>query len=114
MGQFYKVAKEETKIGIVLKLGFGESASNDVIVPDAVEAVKELNLEGGKVILLNGPASLPVGIALAHEVSHKFGVVGAWDPKMQAYVVSVSHDPNYKVGSLIHELKKEEDDEQKN
>ncbi len=51
-----------------LKLSFGVSAQNDQIVRDAVAAVQALELEGGKLIKLNGPASLPVAIALSHEV----------------------------------------------
>ena len=71
--------------GDVLKLSFGAPAQNDQIVRDAVAAVKALKLEGGKVIKLNGPASLPVAIALSHEVGHLFGAVAAFDPKLGMY-----------------------------
>lgn len=87
--------------GDVLKIGFGVPAQNDQIVKDAVVAVKELSLQGGKVIKLNGPASLPVAIAIAHEVGHLYGAVAAFDPKLAKYVVAISHDPSLKVGDLI-------------
>ncbi len=87
--------------GDVLKIGFGVPAQNDQIVKDAVAAVKELSLQGGKVIKLNGPASLPVAIAIAHEVGHLYGAVAAFDPKLAKYVVAISHDPSLKVGDLI-------------
>lgn len=87
--------------GEILKLSFGAPAQNDQIVRDAVAAVKALSLQGGKVIKLNGPASLPVAIAIAHEVGHLYGAVAAFDPKLGKYVVAISHDPSLKVGDLI-------------
>jgi CRISPR-associated protein Csx3 len=93
----YKVSLE----GDVLKLSFGTPAQNDQIVKDAVEAVRDLGLEGGKIIKLNGPASLPVAIALSHEVGHIYGAIAAFDPKLGKYVVAISHDPELKIGDLI-------------
>jgi CRISPR-associated protein Csx3 len=87
--------------GDVLKLSFGTPAQNDQIVKDAVEAVKDIGLEGGKIIKLNGPASLPVAIALSHQVGHLYGVIAAFDPKLGKYVVAISHDPELKIGDLI-------------
>lgn len=85
----------------LLTLSFGAPAQNDAIVKDAVAGVEALGLEGGKLCLLNGPASLPVAIAIGHAVAHRFGAVACFDPKMAAYVVAVSHDPERTVGSLI-------------
>jgi len=94
----YNVTREDND---VLKLSFGAPAQNDQIVRDAVAAVKALGLEGGKVVKFNGPASLPVAIAIAHEVAHIYGAVAAFDPKLGKYVVAVSHDPDFAVGDLI-------------
>jgi len=88
-------------VGDVLRIEFGIPAQNDQIVKDAVEAVKKLSLQGGKVIKLNGPASLPVAIAIAHEVGHLYGAVAAFDPKLGKYVVAISHDPTLRIGDLI-------------
>ncbi len=87
--------------GDVLKVGFGSPAENTEIVRDAVAAVKALNLQGGKLLKINGPASLPVAVALTHEVGHLYGAIGVFDPKMAGYVVAISHDPEYQVGDLI-------------
>lgn len=75
----------------ILKIGFGSPAGNDQIVRDAVAAVKALGLTGGETVFLNGPASLPVAIAIGHEVAHLFKEVACFDPKLAAYVVAVSH-----------------------
>jgi CRISPR-associated protein Csx3 len=93
--------QDQTETAVTLKLAFGQPAQNDAITRDAVEAVRSLELQGGKVVKLNGPASLPVAIAIAHEVAHKFGAVAAFDPKLGKYVVAVSHDPSLTVGDLI-------------
>ncbi len=87
--------------GALLTLKFGEQAQNTEIVPDAVGAIKVLALAGGSIVLLNGPASLPVAIAIGHELSHLYGAVACFDPKLNGYVVAVSHDPQWVVGSLI-------------
>lgn len=87
--------------GNILRLSFGAPAQNDQIVRDAVVAVKALNLTGGKLVRLNGPASLPVACAIAHEVGHLYGAVACFDPKLAKYVVAVSHDPDFAVGDLI-------------
>ncbi|MFH1621189.1 MAG: CRISPR-associated protein Csx3 [Patescibacteria group bacterium] len=85
----------------LLRLSFGSPAQNDVIVRDAVVALEAHKLEGGKLVLLNGPASLPVACALAHGLGHIFGAIGVFDPKMAGYVVAVSHDPTFPVGMTI-------------
>lgn len=86
---------------VLLTLKFGEPAQNDRIVKDAVSALEVRELEGGELVLLNGPASLPVAIAIGHAVAHLFGAVACFDPKMAGYVVSVSHDPERSVGTVI-------------
>lgn len=94
-----------TRTGNVLKLAFGDPAQNDQIVKDAVARLDEMDksgdLSGGGVILLNGPASLPVAVAIAHAVAHRFAAVAVFDPKLNGYVVSVTHDPAYALGSVI-------------
>lgn len=101
MAGTYKVELDGNGKETTLKIGFGAPAQNNQIVKDAVEGVRALCLKGGEVVRLNGPASLPVAIAIAHEVGHLFGVVAAFDPKMGKYVVAVSHDPKYALGDLI-------------
>ena len=98
----YKVTLGQEEDGSsLLKLAFGEPASNVEIVVDAVTAIHALDLKGGRLIRINGPASLPVAVAISHEVGHKYGVVAVWDPKIGKYVVAISHDPDLRIGDLI-------------
>lgn len=94
-----------TRTDDILKLAFGTPAQNDQIVRDAVARLAEMEangeLAGGGVIKLNGPASLPVSVAITHALAHRFAAVAVFDPKMNGYVVSVSHDPSFVVGSII-------------
>jgi CRISPR-associated protein Csx3 len=89
----------------VLMVGFGEPAQNDAICREAAARLKELTssgvLAGGDIIKINGPASLPVAVVIAHEVVHRYQAVAVYDPKLGKYVVAVSHSPQYKVGDLI-------------
>ncbi len=99
---YYKVAiASQTDAVTVLEVGFEEPSSNDKIVPAAIEAIKALKLTGGNVVKFNGPASLPVAMALAHHVAHLYGVVAVFDPKLGKYVVAISHDPTYSPGDFI-------------
>jgi CRISPR-associated protein Csx3 len=86
---------------ITLTIGFGEPADNTIVVPDAISAIRELKLRGGKGIHFNGPAGLPVAMALAHSVAHLFGYVACYDPKLEGYVVSISHNPGIHPGQLL-------------
>lgn len=98
----YKIKKEDDN---VLKVGFGEPAQNDQIVKDAKLRLDEMissgELAGGKVIKINGPASLPVAIAIAHAIAHLYEVVACFDPKLAKYVVAVVHGEGYAIGDLI-------------
>lgn len=87
--------------GDTIKIGFGDPASNDAIVQYVASTLKDMALPGGPIIKINGPASLPVAVVITHAVSHLYGAVAVYDPKLQKYVVSVSHHPDYSVGDLI-------------
>lgn len=87
--------------GNVLKIGFGDAASNDAIVREVAQSLKEMSLPGGKILKINGPASLPVAVVIAHGVTHLYGAVAVWDPKMSVYIVCVSHDPDYSIGDKV-------------
>jgi CRISPR-associated protein Csx3 len=88
-----------------LALSFGEPAGNDVIVREVEARMRELKqgeVTGGRLILLDGPASLPVITAITHHAAHLFGAVAVYDPKLRAYVVAISHDPAFAVGDIVH------------
>lgn len=91
----------------LLKVGFNpnEPAQNDQIVKDAETRLDEMvakgELVGGSIIKVNGPASLPVAMAICHAIAHIYEVVACFDPKLAKYVVAVSHSPAYRPGDLI-------------
>lgn len=91
--------------GDVMRVGFGTPAQNDEIVRDAVarvgEMVKTGELAGGKLIKINGPASLPVAMVICHAVAHLYEVVAVFDPKLGKYVVAIAHGNEYQPGDLI-------------
>ena len=101
MASTYKVEIAEG----VLRIGFGDPAQNDQIVRDAKALLDELvssgKLIGGEVIRINGPASLPVAMALAHGLGHLFQAVACFDPKLSKYVVAIAHGEDYMVGDLL-------------
>lgn len=91
-------------IGGILRVGFNpnEPANNDKIVQDAVAACEPLRDQAaGKVLKINGSASLPAAMAIGHTFAHLVPAVACWDPKLEKYVVSISHSPDYKLGDLI-------------
>ena len=89
----------------VLKVGFGTPAQNDQIVRDAEARLDEMvasgELKGGTLVRVNGPASLPIAMVLAHRLAHLFGAVACFDPKLGKYVVAISHHPEFALGQLI-------------
>jgi len=91
--------------GGTLKIGFGSPAQNDQIVKDAEMRLDEMiangELAGGDVIRVNGPASLPVGMVLAHKLAHLYQAVACFDPKLSKYVVAIAHGDKFAVGELI-------------
>ena len=91
--------------GDVLKLSFGTPSSNIEIVKDAVSEVDRLVASGelatGRVLKLNGPASIPVAVAITSRVSSLYEVVAVFDPKLNGYIVSISSDPTIEIGSVL-------------
>jgi CRISPR-associated protein Csx3 len=102
MGRYYHAGITAQSDGVTtLTIGFGEPASNERIVPDAIESVAQLGLKGGKGLKIDGPASIPVAMAIAHAVGHIFGFVACYDPKLSQFVVAISHDPAVQPGHLL-------------
>jgi CRISPR-associated protein Csx3 len=86
----------------LFKIGFGTPADNSAIVRDAETAVTSaIDGKGGKLALVSGPASLPAAIVLGHKLVHMFGAVAIFDPKMDAFIVAVSHNPDFATGDTI-------------
>lgn len=88
----------------LFRVGFGEPAQNDEVVREVASRIAELESDGnfgGRLALVNGPASLPVAVQLGHALAHRFGSVAIFDPKMAGYVVSLSHGGPYPVGAIV-------------
>jgi CRISPR-associated protein Csx3 len=102
----YIITVEATGDGPLLRGKFGEPAQNDALVRDADAGMAALiaagELPGGPLLRVNGPMSMPVAFVIAHRVGHLYGAIAIYDPKLGGkYVVSVSHDPMYRVGMVL-------------
>lgn len=89
---------------VLLQLSFGDLASSPEIVKEAdatMSRLKSEELKGGKLVLLNGRASLAVIATITHHVAHLYGAVAIFDPKLSGYVVVISHDPQFHVGDVL-------------
>jgi CRISPR-associated protein Csx3 len=82
-------------------VAFGSQAANTAIVAEVVGTLKSLALSGGPLLLIDGPASLPVAFVLAHATIHLYATVAVRDPKLQGFVVVASHGAHWQVGDLI-------------
>ena len=93
--------------GSVLNISFGAPSDNDEKVVDAAagcESVKaEVIAAGLDVLRVNGAASLPVAMTIAHAFAHVVPAVACFDPKINggSYVVSITHSPTYELGQVI-------------
>ena len=89
----------------VLNVKFGTPATNAQIVQDAAARLTEIKanggLQGGSLLKVNGPASLPCAFTIGHAVFHAYGAIAVWDPRLQKHVVAVTHSPDYHLGQLI-------------
>lgn len=100
VAELFLIALRQLAKGVLLTVRFGAPAANTAIVSEVVETLKSLALQGGPRLLIDGPASLPVAFVLAHAVSHLYAEVAVRDPKLQGFVVVVSHG-GLPVGHLI-------------
>jgi len=91
--------------GSILNVKFGDPGQNDQIVKDAETRLDEMiqsgELAGGEVVRVNGPASLPVAMVLAHKLGHLYQAVACFDPKLSKYVVAIAHGGKYAIGDLL-------------
>ncbi len=99
---YYKIKIEADN---VLKVGFGEPAANNKIICDAETQLDKLiqagDLCGGKLLKVNGPASMPVAMLLGHKLVHLYETVACYDPKLGCYVVVSAHGGGQRLGDLV-------------
>jgi len=84
-------------------IGFGDEPADNMDLAQLVaKATYEIPAElHGSLALVTGKASLPISYALAHNLSHFHAAVAVYDPKLQGFIVAISHDPRYTLGLLI-------------
>ncbi|MBW4629042.1 MAG: CRISPR-associated protein Csx3 [Brasilonema octagenarum HA4186-MV1] len=95
--------------GEVLRVKFGKPADGDQIVRDAAARLNAMIESGelrGRLLLIYGPASLPVCYVIAHKVVHLYNTVAIFDPKIgrkgyKTYIVASVHGSPYELGDLI-------------
>lgn len=89
----------------ILRTSFGDPATNAEIVKEVEARINDIKgmggLQGGPLLRINGPISLPAAFTIGHAVFHAYGAIAVFDPKLQKYVISVSHSPDYQLGQLI-------------
>lgn len=97
-------------VGDTLKLKFGPPATGDQIVKDAAVRLEEMissgELKGGPLLKIDGPCTVAAAYVIGHQVSHLYGAIAIFDPKIgkngtKAFIVVISHNPSYKVGEVI-------------
>jgi CRISPR-associated protein Csx3 len=95
----------------ILKVGFGATlATGDQIVRDADARLNEMiasgELPGDTLIKINGLTSVLVSQVLAAKLLKLYDVIAFFDPKigdrgLDRYVVTISNNPEYKVGDIL-------------
>jgi CRISPR-associated protein Csx3 len=99
----YNITAQQVNTATVIQVSFGTTpAQNPEIVRAAQTALESLGELGGKLALINGPASLPAALVIGHALAHRFGAVAVFDPKLGSYVVAISHDPGFPLGGQIN------------
>jgi CRISPR-associated protein Csx3 len=82
--------------------------TGDRIVRDAETCLEELIssgvLTGGSLLKINGRMSIPVSYTIAHKLGHLYSAIAVFDPRLKAYVVTISTNPEYQLGDRIDEV----------
>lgn len=99
--QAVEIAEGVTRLAVSL----GVAADNGTIVQEVQLAMEEADLPGGELLCIHGGISLPAAYTLSHACAHVYAAIAVWDPKIQRYVVSISHSPHYEVGEYLEASK---------
>lgn len=91
----------------ILQVSFDKDnpVTGDRIVRDTQTRIEELIaskvLTGGDLLKIDGRMSLPVSYTIAHELGHLYSAIAVFDPRLKAYVVVISTNPEYQLGDCI-------------
>lgn len=102
----FQIKTEKTEEFTKLTVGFdpADQQTNAEMVSDVASRIDGMIGAGelqGSLLLITGPMSVPLCCVISHKVSHLFGAVGVFDPKLEGYVISISHSPDYELGQVL-------------
>ena len=87
--------------GGLLEVQLTDKADSGQLVASAERLLNKMAFPGGKLIRINGAHPLPVAMAIAHKLAHRYAAVAIFDPKVSGFVVAISHEPQIAVGDVI-------------
>lgn len=89
----------------VLNLAFGKEADSDEILKELDTKINELidnkSIKGGVLLLVNGRCTIINAVYLGKKLAPYYSTIAINDPKIQAYVVSITTNSNYKFAERI-------------
>ena len=103
----YSITYSQDNLGNdLLKVAFSKTLNQgNIIVEDAKEELNKLiksqQLKGGKLIKIDGKQSYLVSYTIAHEICHLYETIAVSNPKLGGYIVVISSNKNYPLGSII-------------
>ena len=95
--------------GDILKVFYLKAPGNQIAVDAAAridELIAEGQLKGGKLIKINGKATLFTSYIIAHRLAHLYSATAVFDPKIceagiDKYIVALSHGFDKPVGAVL-------------
>jgi CRISPR-associated protein Csx3 len=93
-------------VGNTLKVDFGDTLTSGQILVQDVESqlevlIKNKQFSGGVLLKIYGRISVLLSYTIAHKVAHLYQAIAVSDTRLGAYVVVMSTNTNYMVGSRI-------------
>lgn len=91
---------------LIARINNGKQVDGDEILRDAKTQLESLmdsgGLPGGKQPLqINGRTTVLASFYLGSQLAHKYSSIAVFDPKLESYVVTISHSPDYRVGQML-------------
>lgn len=97
----YKISFDATTE--VLTVGFGdEQAETDQVFLEALGLAEDIKESlHGTFLKINGSTALPIAMMFAHKFGHLVKAIAVYVPATKKYLVAISHNPDYVVGSWV-------------
>ena len=106
------VKQQSNSAKCTITLSFGDEATTgDKIVSEINKIMADLiasnQIPGGKIVKIDGPCTVAGAYVIATWLKPLYGAIAIADPKLRLedgsnqYIVVVSRDPYYRVGSVI-------------